>query len=869
MNPWRELWSDIRHEWRTGTPSLRLMVLLRTPVDVLRLLAASFEWRSGWASGLGGDFLHATRRLLRAPAYVLFSVVTLAVVLTAVPTVHAVLDFMLRKPAQLQAPERIVTVLGGTVRTPEQRAMNWHDFQALARAQRSLEGVSASSLMATAAVTPGGVVEAVGEAVTSDYFVVFRTDLRAGRPLLADDFLPSAAPAVVLAEHGARRWFGDAASALNRTVTLGGREFTVVGITRDGFVGGSAPFRPSDFWMPLEQARRSAPALPDALFDPSRRSYGWLRVNARLRDTTNMSQAGEEISSLGESLERQSPTHTESGSGRRWSLDADRDRELTIFRRMGAVILTALGLVVLLACTNLANLALSRAVWRRHELDTRRALGASRWRLVREQTLEPLFIIALATALAIPALSWALDALTMEVPIARGMYVWMEPTITPTVVIGIGVAAACCLLVAGVWPAFRVSAAGYLGTGVVQAARRLRLQRVLIVVQVTGSVALLMTTISLVNATTRNLPDSGVDLHHLGMARVDLLLTPRDDAQQVALRDGILARLRSQPSIEAAAVSDSLPFGLLPDQLSIAPSDSDRTSGAGMNTYLIRATPDFWRTLDIPILHGRAIDDDDVRMGRDVVVISRSNAVALFGNEQAVGRRVYATERVGTDQMRSEWEVVGVAGDVDTFTMGSRRTNLIVRPLTMPLGRPSALTITARADDPDMAVAAIRRAIRDTDADVMVKDAVTGWIGLAGPYVMGYGLAWMSALLGGVTLALVMSGLYGVLTTVVAQARREMAIRLALGATRAQLVRKVMIMGAQPAVIGLIAGLGTGMLFRIVVRSVLPSRELLSIVDPLGLTVVPAVIVAATWLATFVPARRAAGVDPNEVLRQE
>jgi hypothetical protein len=209
--------------------------------------------------------------------------------------------------------------------------------------------------------------------------------------------------------------------------------------------------------------------------------------------------------------------------------------------------------------------------------------------------------------------------------------------------------------------------------------------------------------------------------------------------------------------------------------------------------------------------------------------------------------------------------VAGVSADADTFTMGSKRSGLAFVPFSH---EPRATVVfTASAADPGLALGALRSAIRAVDPELVITSDGTGWTMLSGPFFFLGALSWLSAALGALTLVLVMTGLYGVLSMIVRYRWREFGIRMALGCARKGLVRLVLREGSRPAIAGLILGLGLGLLARLGVSAVLPAG--LTVVDPFVLVVVPLIIALATLAATWWPARRAASVDPNVALREQ
>jgi predicted permease len=826
---------------------------------------------------IGQDFTLAWRRLCATPTYFVFAVATLSVSFTAVVTIHAVLAFFIWRPAVIDDPERLLQVFSGTRSMPVSMGspMSWADWQDFQRDQSVFSSVTAGMRHQAAVTTAGEVRPASGEGVTSDYFSTLGVRLLAGRPFVADDHAPGADPAIVIADSLARRTFGSVEAAIGRSLSVSGRPFTVVGVTPKAFFGLTSPMMPSVYWVPLEQLRTGARPLPAAYFDPARRQVNFLMVRGRLRPGVSLEQAHANASAIGDRLEgaypsaRRWPSQSLDDVARVWTAQAPFEGEGRVFRQLGLAIMTGVLLVLVMACTNLANLGFSRSAGRLHELGVRRALGASRWRLIREQLAESVVVVCVGLIAAWVLARWALTSLHMEVPVARNALVWLEPTVTPTVAGVAMFSAMVAIFVSGVWPALRSSAAARLphGPQAGGARTRWRLQKGLVLFQVAGSVALLLTTVSAVDAVARGTREPGIDLAHLGLVTLDYGLTPRDEGRRRATHAQVLERAHQVPGVDAAAVADQLPFGLGSNQLSVCGTEQGFTAATGgVNAYVIRATDQYWDALGIPLLHGRALSADDVSEGRAVAVISRSSALEAFGTEQAVGRRAWLVERTQTGNATSQVEIVGVAGDTDVFTMGSRRSGTIVRPL-VENDRAGEIVVVVKTTNPDDAGSALRSIVRSIDPELAVGTAGSGWSKLAGPFYVLNVFGWVSSALGIVTLLLVMTGLYGVLSTAVAHRHQEMAIRMALGSPRGWLVRRVVREGGTPVLIGLVLGIGAGLLARVAVDAILPLD--LGVVDPFALLVVPLVVAVATAAATYLPARRAARVDPNVALRQQ
>jgi len=685
------------------------------------------------------DITHAWRRLRQSAGYTAFSVITLALALTATTSVHAVLHFLAWRSPAVVEPDRLADVAQNTSgRAQANNALSLPDFLDLRAQQRSF-GVIAASTRYVAPVMRGDVAElAVGEAVVGDYFTVFGVRPAAGRLLVPADLEPGATPALVLGESLSRARFGDPAAAVGATLTLGGQPFLVVGVAPAAFPGMNTLLSPASFWVPLEHLRRAVPTMPASVFDPTRRGTRVFTVRGRLAEGVTHLQANEDVSLIGQALEASFRSGPAWAGGpdvpRRWSVEPQHQRDTEVFRGLATAILIGVVLVLVLACTNLANLGFSRGSARQAEFFVRRALGASRWRLIREQLVESTIVVGLGGLLAAVMVRAALVALHMDIPIARTMMLRMEPQITWAVAAFAGGAAALVILVVGVWPAVRASAfpATQISAAAPSDRPRWGLQRRLIAYQVAGSVALLMVTVSALQTVAGATLSPGVDMARLGVVNVSYYLTPRDEARATQARDEILLRVRETPGIESAAASMSLPFGTGAEQGYVALQGEHLTRDTATHVYVVAATASIWKTLGMSMTVGPGFSEDDVRHQRPVVVLSELAAKQLFGSIDVVGRQVFFRRSVpGSTTETTAVTVAGVTSDADTFTMSRKGSGLAFVPFSHDPR--AAVVFTARASDPDLAVGALRSAIRSVDPELVIAADGTGWTMLSGP----------------------------------------------------------------------------------------------------------------------------------------
>jgi predicted permease len=825
------------------------------------------------------DIVHAIRRLLRTPLYTVFAAVMLAIGIAATTSLYSLLYAFMWRPDAVVDPERIVTlrgdtvIPGGSIGMPGQ--FSWSDWRLLAeQPQQSFTHVAAAGQLSVPILNQGTATPATGEGVTGDYFTMAGVGPLYGRVLTRADNAPDAPLVIVLSARLARSQFHEERRAVGRNLRVAGQIAEVIGVVTDNFYGFGTAFAPATFWLPLEHSRVMVSA---AYFDSARKNLRWLTVRGRLRADSSLQKAEQEVSLIGRRLEAAFPTagiaegpQKGTPAGRYWRADYVSSREGEALSRLGVAMMGGVMLLLLMVCTNLANLGLARSAARRSEFAVRRSLGASRWRLVREQLVECSIVVGLGAVLAAWATRWLITAMHMDLQIGRNTILTLQPEVTWPVVAMAAGAAALSILLVGLGPAWQ-STGSDLRPLVVQdsamTAPRRRSQHRLVAAQVAGSVALLLLAISITQTVKKGTGSPGVDVDHLAVASLSFYMNPREPVEMARLREDILRRVRQSPGVEAAAASIALPFGFAvsrPRPASVATSESGLASEDGTDVYFVSATAELLPTLGIPLVSGRAFSEDEIQNRRHVILLSETVAREVFGTTDVVGRSIWFRRGFRESFAPEVLTVVGVSRDTDTSQMGNRSTGLVFLPFHQEPRDP--LVITARTAGDTAAVAGLlRRAIRETDPSLVVESTGSGWKMLSGRFYFLGALAAAASVLGALTLALVMTGLFGVLSALVTQQMREFGIRMALGSTSAELLRFVIWQGLRPARDGLIIGLLLGVLSRVALGAILPSG--LTVIDVFAFVVVPLMIVATTVASSIIPARRAARVDPNEALR--
>jgi predicted permease len=546
-------------------------------------------------------------------------------------------------------------------------------------------------------------------------------------------------------------------------------------------------------------------------------------------------------------------------------------------------VLVAVALVLLVACTNLANLLLARSARRRHEVAVRRALGATRAQVMATLAVDSLVVAALGGAGGLVAAAWLTTLLSGQIAIGNGLAIAIDPGLTPGV-LGVALGATtAATVVFGLIPAWHTSGVGLrhlLDAQSGGSVARWRGRRWLIAAQVLVSTSLLVPgALLLQQAIAKATRDPGFDLDRIAAAQINYQLLDRmgsQDAEHPAAAEtrhrarvehlsAVVRGLRATPGVAGATLVSRLPVYLGGSALvrvgdappePIDPEAPVRASALRRVASATTGDAALFDTLGIRILAGAPFDEADVAARAPVAVISQTTARVVFGSEAAVGRTLF----VGDDPVT----VVGVAADTDWSSVGNRRYGAVYRP-GGPDARSTPVVAVRAAGDPTDTLRALRDALREADAELPLVEAVTGPEVLARQTLFDRIGARILSLLGGFALALALTGLGGLLSYVVASRRREIGVRLALGADRRRILRLVIADGVRPVFYGGALGLAAGAGLSYLVGAYFYR---LPAIDWAGVAAVALLLATTAVLACYLPARRAAQTDPNVTLRE-
>jgi predicted permease len=847
------------------------------------------RWNRG-AGQLWLDVKYAARRLRRNPGFTAFSVVTLALGIGCTTALYSVIYATILKPLDVSDLRSVVNVYHANPLWGSRWfwTLSLPDFEDLRKSQTAFSAVAAHAPFGQIVIANGVGEKARGEAVSGEYFSLLGIRPAAGRLLQPSDDAPNAAAVAVIDERMWRRRFDSRADIAGQTIRMAGREFEIVGVAPAGFHGVEFPnLVPTAIWVPLEAATIVGAAgggMGAGADVHENREQRWLVGLGRLAPGRSIAQARAELQVIGRRLDETFPLGVDLPRNQRsppyvsrpWTALPASDRLVSEqadpgILRMARLTMVAVTLVLLVACTNLANLMLARGVAQKRDLAVRLALGASRWQVVREQLVESAIVAALGAGAALVA-ARLLTVYGSGITLRLGAWVTVEvsPALDVPVALVGAAATVLALIVFGLVPAIQLTAretrlAG--GSGVAGDGPGWRGRRWLIASQVAVSVALVaiasLCARHVVVAASR---DTGLDLDRLALVRFDFSVQGWNESRATRAVERIAQAAGRQAATESVAIVSGLPLRSLGRSANLTTPDRPFTARHyGQGVTWIAGTPAVFKTLGVAIHAGRPFDERDDGAAAASVVLSERAARGLFDTTDVVGRQVLR-RRPPTAQSAAAIEtltIIGVAADTDNGD-GSGAAGAAYVPLSQHY-EPS-LTIAARTTrDPRAAVLTLESLSRQLEPELGVIDAGTG-SALSGVENLAFEIMGaLSGLLGVAAMALAMAGLYGVLSYVVVQRTHEIGVRVALGASTKQIMRLVIMDGVRPVIEGLIVGFVIADLAEMAMRPALATP--LPAIDATMLALVPVPFLVAALIACYLPSRRAAGVDPNVALR--
>ena len=798
------------------------------------------------------DLRYGVRALRKNPGFTLAAVLTLGLGIGATTAIFSALNPILFEPLPYPHAERIVSVwdfrAGGA---PLQ--VTFGTFREVSERARSFDALAAMNAWQPT-VTGGGEPERLeGQRVSADYFRVLGVLPAVGRDFDPPEDEPGGRNVVVLGDALWRRRFGGDAAVVGREIRLDDSLYTVVGVMPKEFENVPAPS--AQLWAPLQY---------DTSLPPEGHEWGHhLGMIARLRAGVRLDQARRELDAISRApvpgFSR--PAHAALDQGlmiRSLQDDVTAGVKPTLLAVLGAV-----SLLLLIACVNVTNLLLARGAQRRREFAMRVALGATRARLVRQMLAESLLLSSVGGALGLLAAKLGVDALVALSPagLPRAAAIGVGGTAfafaaAVTTLVGLLVGLATSL------PVSRVD----LRAGVQQSSSRVaggqRLtRRALVVAEVALALVLLVSAGLLLRSLERLFAvDPGFDASHLLTMQVQTSGRRFDKETTDRFFAQALEAVRRVPGVGAAGFTSQLPLSGDSDEYG-ALFEGD-PPGTAYNVFRYAVSPGYLETTGIPLRRGRLLDEHDTEGAPPVVVISESLAKIKFGDQDPIGRRVHIGP---TDRPR--FTIVGVVGDVKQVSLAKSQPEAVYIPTTQSWFVDSALSLVVRARGDAAALApAVRQAIWSVDKDRPVARVATmeGLLDRSAAE-RRFALVLFEAF-GAAALVLAAVGIYGLLSGSVTERTREIGVRLALGATRRDILSLVVRQGMKLAGLGVVIGLAGAAAASHALVSLLYG---VSRLDPATYLGVVALLVIVSAVACWLPAWRASRVDPSITLRAE
>jgi putative ABC transport system permease protein len=805
------------------------------------------------------DLRFGVRMLAKNPGFTLIAILTLALGIGANTAIFSIVNAVLLRPLPYRSPDQLVRVWGDNARQSSQLLtaslpdyLDWRDQNQV------FEQIAAFSFVGGSGNLVGGdePERVSGLRVSASLFPLLGARASLGRTFLPEDERAGAEPVIVLSHRLWTRRFGSNPGIIGQPVTLSERSFTVVGIMPAGFqhpgIGGAN----TDVWRPLTQ---------DAV--QMRREFRHLQVVARLKSGIGLERAQEEMTLLARSLEQQ---YANTNAGYGVSLVPLHETVAGGARAALGMLLGAVVFVLLIACANVANLLLSRAAARQKEIAVRMALGAGRFRIVRQLLTESLLLSLLGGGAGLLLARWGMDSLVAlsadNLPRADQIAIdgrVLAFTLAITILTGIlfGLAPALQTRRLNLQESLKTS-----GSTGVSVFRRARLRYFLVISEVALALMLLVGAGLLIKSFfLLQRVDPGLDPDHVLTMRVALPAAryPKGE-RMVAFYRELIRRVEALPGVRSAGVASWLPMSgqRIPARLAIEGRPAP-LPGEELSTDYRVISPGYFRALGASLLKGRGLDERDSEQAPVAVVINEAMADRFWPRADPLGKRL----TVDISQPVS-CEVVGVIRDIKEFGLAAPPTPVIYGSyLQRPwIDAETRELVVRTATDPLNLVAAVRSEARALDKDVPVYNISAMSEILAGGTAQPRFSLILLGLFASVAFALSISGLYAVMAYSVSQRTFEIGIRLALGAQAGDVIKLVVRQGVALMLIGIAIGLVGAFALTRVLRTLLFE---VSATDPLTFVIIPLLLAIVALLACWIPARRATKVDPLIALRHE
>ncbi len=844
-----------------GTPRAEAETLARLRFgnpSVVREEARAI-WIAHWAEDFWQDLRFAWRSLARQPGFAAAAILSAALGIGACSTIFAIAGFALFQPiAGVAEPDRVVNITA-SYRSGPGGNLSYPELVELRERRHSLASVSAVFPLLPANIgADKGAYHHWGWVVSANYFETLGMRAHLGRTFsVPQDDQPGAPPAVVLSYELWRGRFGGDASHIGREIEINGQRTTLIGVAPPGFRGHQVALI-ADFWVPISALDRIR--FPKGGFSLlTNRGNDWLLPVARLRPGVSLEEARADLAVLANQLCARFPERKDRGFHieRAGQVQAGGRQ---ILARLFAVLAGAAALVLLIACVNVANLLLARASGRQREISTRLAIGAGRFRLIRQLLTESLLLASVGGACGIALAHWGTALIgRFELPIRlpvefaiRVDYRVVLFAATLSVATGLAFGLAPALHATRRDPAPSLKTARHPGAG-----------SLLMVAQVAICAMLLLATgLFLRSLIAARDIDTGLSARNVLFLNIDPVANRYSFADTRRFFETLAARVATLPGVEAASYTNLLPLSFITASGNFLPEQARSNPAARpIHVQAVLIGPRYFETLGIPLLAGRDFGAERPD-GELVVIVNQDFARRAFPGSDALGRRIFH----GKDAFR----IIGVAANAKVRTIGEGAEPQVYQPVSQMIEKedmPLGLTLAVRTSgQPALWLAAVKEQVAALDRSLAVFEVKTMQGHLRSTLLLPRLAALLFGICGGMGLLIAAIGLYGVISYAVAQRTREIGIRMAIGARPREILGMMLRSGFTLALTGVAIGVGLALPVARLASSLLYG---IGPWDAPTFAAVPAFLLLVALTASFLPARRAARLDPMTTLRDD
>ena len=809
------------------------------------------------------DIRYSLRVIAKAPGFAALAILTLALGIGANTTIFSWINSTLLNPVPgLTNPREVVSL---TLSKPGDNPFpfTYPDFEAMRDGQQSFSGIAACSF-AQISLTGKAKPERVwGMVASANYFDVLGVRPVLGRGFLPeDDQKPGGAPEAVISYRLWQTHFAGNPYVVGQSIELNQHPYTIVGVTPAIFQGSQTGVR-TEIWVPLAMEAQMN-ALGDLLHD---HHQFWLLGFARLKPGVTLQQAQQELTLR---LQPEVKNYPEEHKGHDFVTVYPLWRNPFGLNQFLSTLLPALmsiaGLVLLLACVNVANLMLVRSVGRRREIAIRMSLGGSRWRLVRQLLVESLMLALAGGGVALLITFWTQGTLMKFMPVTEDLPLALTIAADRTVLLATLVISLLTGVIFGILPALRSSAiapvtvlkeeSGTVSGGL----RKARLANGLVVAQISLSLLLLICAGLFIRSVMRAQEiNPGFNPHNVLIASYDLFTAGYSETSGMEFDRQLQAKLETLPGVRAVTLTNRVPLAFGGGSTSVKPEGYVSQANESMETQSAIITPNFFQTMQIPILKGRDFTPRDDKSSQRVIIVSQAFVNRYWPNQEPLGKQL------NSDFTHELFTVIGVARDSRVTSLSEKPMPFLYFPVYQVYR--STMIISVRvAGDPLTFTRAVEQRVHELNPDVVVFDVTTLELRnqfasfplrVAGTFVGAFGL---------LALALAAVGIYGVTSYTTRQRTHEIGIRVTLGASKRDVLSLVLGHGLKL----MLAGVALGLALAFVLTRFLSGLLLgVTSTDALTFSSVALLLCAVALFACFIPARWAMGVDPMVALRYE